>query len=502
MIKLDPSFAVGRFCIKIRVSSHDPDVINHQTSNLPNPEMVTLLEHCRIGPPSAAAEVSLPVTFFDMIWLYFHPIQRLLFYEFSCSNSHFLETIVPNLKASLSLTLKHFTPLAGNLVHPLIGSSKPVFQYKPGDSVSLTIAEANEAFDFNYLTGNQPRDSDDFYGFVPELPPEKIELDSKIIPLLALQVTLFPNAGICIGFTNHHSIGDASSIVGFIKAWSSVTKFVGDEQFLSGNSLPFYDRSVIKDPSGLATKFWNQMSIFKIESLPLNFPTNKVRATYILLESDIKKLKDLVIFKRPTLVHASSFTVTTAYVWTCLVKATAATTGDETDGEGTEYFAFAVDARRRLNPPAPPTYFGNCLGLVYTESTHEQLKGNDGFLIAAELIGELISKKVNNKEEILKDAENWISYFGELLNERISGVAGSPKFDLYDTDYGWGNPKKFESVSIDGDGSMSLCKSREFEGGLEIGLSLSKPKMDAFAPIFFGGLHADDSMPINPKENF
>ncbi|KAL2496906.1 putative serine/threonine-protein kinase WNK4 [Forsythia ovata] len=41
-----------------------------------------------------------------------------------------------------------------------------------------------------------------------------------------------------------------------------------------------------------------------------------------------------------------------------------------------------------------------------------------------------------------------------------------------------------EAVSIDGDNAISLCKSRESEGGLEVGLSLDKTKMDAFAAIF------------------
>ncbi|KAI3444671.1 hypothetical protein Pfo_001336 [Paulownia fortunei] len=448
------------------------------------------LHQCRIPPTGEVTEILLLLTHFDMEWLHFHPLHRVLFYEFPCSVTHFTNTIVPNLKKSLSLTLKHYFPLAGNLVYPL-SSGMPVLRYRVGDSVSLTIAESNRVSDFYNLSGHQTREADEFYACVPQLPSAITESGSKIIPLLALQVTLFPETGMCIGITSNHVVGDASSISDFIKAWGWSTKFGGDEQFLAGKSKPFFDRSVIKDPSGLAIKRWNHMKMRKIESPPSRFsiPTNRVRATYVLTRDDIKKLKNFVLDRRPNLVHLSSFTVASSLMWTCLVKSEAAC-GERIDDGEPEYFCFPADARSRCNPPLPPTYFGNCLASGFlVESTHGQLKGNEGFLIAAELIGELIRKKVNNREEIFRGAEEWLSKYEALAGKRIFGVAESSKFDIYDADYGWGRPMKFESVSIDGDRySMSLVKSRDFEGGLEIGLSLPMILMDAFAGFFADGL--------------
>ncbi|XP_057807429.1 malonyl-coenzyme:anthocyanin 5-O-glucoside-6'''-O-malonyltransferase-like [Salvia miltiorrhiza] len=454
----------------------------------------TILERCRVAPPlegAAAAEQILPLTFFDMPWLYFHPIHRLLFYKFPCSKTHFLETIVPNFKYSLSQTLKHFFPVAGSCIYPLNSEKIPELRYVPGDSVSVTIAEASEAHDLNRLTGNQPRVADEFYAFFSELPQPERSPESEFdkIPLFTAQITLFPDAGVCVGFNNHHIVGDASSIVSFIKAWCSVAKLGSDDEFSSSSdSLPLYDRSVVSDQSGLLNHYWNQMSTSKVLSLPLKFPLNKVRATYILQKRDVQKLRDFVQSKKPHLTHLSSFTITSAYVWTSLVKS-AAESGDKVADDEPEYFAFAVDSRQRMDPPVPAAYFGNCVGMAVAISTHAELKGGDGFLIAVELIGDVIGNKVNKKGELLRDADEWLSKFGGMIGKRMFGVAGSPKFDLYDADFGWGNPNKFESVSIDGDGSMSLCKSREFDGGLEIGMSLSKEKMDAFANIFSDGLN-------------
>ncbi|KAL0287554.1 UNVERIFIED_CONTAM: Phenolic glucoside malonyltransferase 1, partial [Sesamum radiatum] len=444
------------------------------------PTAAGVLERCDIRPSaSTTSELTLPLLHFDITWLYFHPVQRLLFFDFPCSKAEFLETVVPKLKESLHQTLNHFLPLAGNIVHPL-NSGRPFSRFVDGDSVSLTIAETDK--DFDYLTGNHPRVADEFYACVPQLPPAKHNPDDVILPVLALQITLFPDRGVCLGITNHHAIGDASSIVRFIKAWASVNRSSGDSKLIDDKLLPFYDRTSVEDPEGLDSIYWNLIKQSRaVESPPISFPLNKVRSTFILTKDDVQKLKHFVLERRPGM-HITAFTVTCALVWVCLVKVDAAT--ETLADDEPEYVGFAADCRGRLSPPLPAEYFGNCLAFVKAESTHGLLKGKDGFLFAVQSLGEAIQKTVYNEKGILDGAENWPREFGKLIGKRLFGVAGSPRFDLYDVDYGWGRPKKFESASIDGDTSMSLCKSRDFEGGLEIGLSRSKEKIDAFAAIF------------------
>lgn len=454
---------------------------------------LSVLQRCSVVPASGAAEQRLPLTYFDMFWLYFHPIERLLFYQHPCSATDFIDNIVPHLKNSLSQTLSHYLPLAGNLLHPL-DSGIPELRYSSGDSVSVTFAESSEPTRFNYLTRNHAREADEFHLFVPQLPESTTYSEYKKIPLLAIQVTHFPEVGIVIGVTNHHVAGDASSIVGFLKAWSSTAKLGGEGEFdhLARNkALPFYDRSVIRDPTARAEIYWNQMRSYKLgESQPGAItPTNKVRATFILQKSDIEKLKKLVLDRQPDSIHLSSFTVTIAYFWSC-VDRSSAEAGEEIGDDDTEFFGFAVDARGRVDPPLPAAYFGNCLGFVAVESRHGVIRGEDGFFVAAKLVGELIRDKVNKKGELLSDADEWLVKLAPLLSKRCFGVAGSPKFDVYGVDFGWGKAVKYEAVSIDADPnvSISLCKSRDFEGGLELGVSMPKRAMDAFAAVFNHGL--------------
>ncbi|KAL8497421.1 hypothetical protein ACS0TY_020929 [Phlomoides rotata] len=446
--------------------------------------MTILLEKCRIPPPpGAAAELTVPLSFLDIIWLHSNPVRRVLFYDYPCSNPHFVETIVPELKESLSLTLHNYLPVAGNLLYPSDTEKKHVIRYVTGDSVLLIITESSN--DFDELVGNHAKDADQFYDLVPQMPPMIDDPDYKIVPILALQLTLFPDRGVCLGITNLHILGDASSTFRFLSAWASSNKFNDHE----GESLPLFDRSVMKDSLRIGSIFWEAMgkdpSPFKTGSFPLPLPTNWVRATYVLTLDDIKKLKKMVLEKRPSVVQVSSFMVTISYVWSCLVKSG----NEEVAGDLAEFLIFAVDVRGWVDPPVPANYFGNCIGNGMAKIEHEKLVGEEGFLIVVEAIVEQINNRVNKKNELLRGAENWIPQMKKYLGIRAMGVAGSPKFDASDIDFGWGKARKVEVVHLDGEKYvMSISKSREFEGGLEIGLSLPKEMIEAFASIFAQGL--------------
>lgn len=444
---------------------------------------MNVLERCQIAPPDAAAELLLPFTFFDMIWLNFLPVRRLLFYEFPCSNSHFISTIIPNLKRSLSQALNYFPPFAGKFSYPSSSSPNfPELQFSTGDSVPVVFAEADD--DLGYLIGNGPRDADKFHHLLPELQPAVHAADARLIPILAVLVTLFPNRGVSVGLTYHHVVGDGSTTVNFIKSWSSICRTGGDADFLASKSLhPLHDRRLSNSP--LTEKFWNDFRGTGFRDSPPIHPQGKVRATFVMEEANILKLKTLVAAAPGSCRHISTFAVVCGYVWSCLVKSGAAV-GEE---DGTDYMTFAADFRNRLDPPLPAEYFGNCVGPVFAKSPRSRLIGEGGFVAAAKLIGEAVYEKFyGGEEDVLGGAGDWASDLAAVEWSRSTGTAGSPRFDVYDTDFGWGRPSKFEFISIDRDGSMSLCKSRDSEKDLEIGLSLPKMKMDAFVTIFNDGL--------------
>ncbi|KAF5754440.1 putative anthocyanin 6''-O-malonyltransferase [Helianthus annuus] len=447
---------------------------------------LTVLDCSRISPPPATiGHRSLPLTFFDITWLLFPPIHHLFFYHFPHSKSHFMETVVPNLKHSLSITLQHYFPFVSNLVVFPNDSSvtkKPEIQHVESDSVAVTFAECT--LDFSDLTGNHPRKCENFYPLVPPLGSANKVSDYVTLPLFSVQVTYFPNSGISIGLTNHHCLGDANTRFGFLKAWTSVYISGGDQSFLKNGSPPVYDRLVgIPKLDEIRLKETRLEGFYQPPSL--GGPSDRVRATFVLARTHINGLKKQVLTQLPSLEYVSSFTVTCGYIWSCIVKSFVKV-GEKKGEDELEQFILAVGCRSRLDPPLPATYFGNCSAPCVITIKHGELIGENGFVIAAKVIGEGISKMVKNKEGILKDAERWHDDF--KIPARKMGVSGTPKLDFYNIDFGWGKPIKYEVVSIDYSGSVSISACKESAQDLEIGVSFPCMQMEAFAKIFNDGL--------------
>ncbi|XP_060674884.1 anthocyanin 5-aromatic acyltransferase-like [Ziziphus jujuba] len=94
-------------------------------------------------------EFTFQLTFLDTFYLKFHLGEFLVFYSFINSNPSSFASVLSTLKHSLSFILLNFLPLAGNLIRPPY-SQKPFLLYKPGDAISLTLAESDT--DFNHVS--------------------------------------------------------------------------------------------------------------------------------------------------------------------------------------------------------------------------------------------------------------------------------------------------------------------------------------------------------------
>ncbi|CAH1436247.1 unnamed protein product [Lactuca virosa] len=327
------------------------------------------------------------------------------------------------------------------------GERKPEIRHVEGDSVSVTFVECD--LDFNDLTGYHPRNCDMFYPLVPLLGRATKVSDYLTVPLFSVQVTLFPNSGISIGLTNHHSLCDASTRYNFLKAWSSIAKHGTDEFFLASKSLPFYER-VITYPSSLDELCLNIPGIpaINMEYQPphLVSPTDKVRATIVLTQDTSIGLRN--------------------------------GNGDD----DLERFVCAVDWRSRLDPPVPQTYFGNCVGASITPTIKSTiLAGENGFLTAAELFGKALSETLKKKNGVIEDGETLI----KTAFMPIPGlsVSGTPRTKIYDVDFGWGKPKKHETISIDYNSSISVNASKESHADIEIGST--NVDLSTRSPFFF-----------------
>ncbi|XP_022774055.1 phenolic glucoside malonyltransferase 1-like [Durio zibethinus] len=152
---------------------------------------VKILQITRVNPSSnsakSAKEFSLPLTFFDIYWLKFPPVDCVYFYQLSKSTSspsYFYSKILPRLKHSLSLALVHYIPLAGNLIWPS-DSPKPIILYTPNDGISLTITESN-VDNFEIVSSNRMHKAKELH---PLSSHDLLMSDDKAA-LISLQITL------------------------------------------------------------------------------------------------------------------------------------------------------------------------------------------------------------------------------------------------------------------------------------------------------------------------
>ncbi|GMY29691.1 Transferase domain-containing protein [Fagus crenata] len=461
---------------------------------------VKVLEQSHVSPPPGSVPTtSLPLTFLDIPWFLFSTMQRVFFYELPYpTTNHFTQTILPNLKHSLSLALQLFFPLAAKLRLPPL-PHMPHILYTEGDSVLLTIAESR--CDFNHLIGNHARDVRESHPLVPKLlPPAISELDNtQVLPdLLAIQVTVFPNSGISIGITFSHLVADGRAFHHFMKSWACIyRKSIGDLTCLDKSVvLPFLSRDVIEieDPNGfklssMMKEYWSTWAeVWREGTSPIadSVLSDKVRATFVLSRAQIGRLKSWVSIQymnnnEQETLYVSTFVVVCAIIWVCMIKTEDSEISDLLHNDMLCYFCFVADIRNRHGVAVPATYFGNYLAVCFAQAKRKELMVENGIVTAVKAIG----KKVQELESgAFREAEKWMSGIKEVLESGpFVSVAGSPKLGVYETNFGWGRPKKSEVLHIDDSKSISLAESRDEEGGIEVGLALSRSKMENFKAI-------------------
>ncbi|KAL0717958.1 hypothetical protein Bca4012_067280 [Brassica carinata] len=444
----------------------------------------------RIGPATDPSRDSvdpliLPLTFLDLRWVRSYPSQQVIFYELPELSCEFFHSVVlPKLERSLSLALRHYIPLAGHLTWNQ-QDPKPRVVVFGHDTVKLTIAESNA--DFLLVSGKGLRLQSELRVLVPKL---SISCDSA--SLYALQITLFPNQGFCIGLAEHHVLKDGTGSIMFIKAWAHICKSLEDGAMtlpsLPKEFTPIIDRTLISVRPSFESKILESMSYFSDEKdgkrtmkpPPVGEISNDlVRITLELTQENVEKLKEHVMREstrtQPEL-HLSTFVIINAYVWSCLLKARGV------DEERPLRFMYAADCRNRLD--IPKRYLGNCVVLIncFGYKTNK-LMGTDGFINAVEILSDSV-KGLGSQgtEELL---ESYIDGMKLLHPDtHVESVSGSNRLGFYRADFGWGKPVNHELVSIDQYPAYSMWERRDETGGAEIGAKVAgECEWQACAPL-------------------
>ncbi|XP_072150113.1 phenolic glucoside malonyltransferase 1 [Setaria viridis] len=130
-----------------------------------------------------------------------------------------------------------------------------------------------------------------------------------------------------------------------------------------------------------------------------------------------------------------------------------------------------------MKPPFPEKYIGNCVGPAFGMAPRGELAaaGVGGLFTACAAVASAIDEAVRDIGTSSMDA--WMDRVRESV--AALSVAGSPRFHVYELDFGFGRPVKVDIVSVARTGAVAVGESRSSTGGMEFGVSLQPAGMES-----------------------
>lgn len=365
------------------------------------------------------------------------------------ANQHF-DSVVELLKKSLSEALLHFYPLAGRLRT----SSDGVVYIDCNDGGVDFIEAAAPDVDSQEITEAE----------VGPVVRQLFALDGasnlngRFLPLLVVQVTKLRD-GIFIGFSINHAVVDGTSLWHFINSWADLCRGTA-----TISHPPLHSRCF--DIKGSCAV----LSLPKTQTIEKFCPPALSEKIFHFSKETICKLKNRANRMNPEgPIIISSFQALSAHIWQAITRARGLPPDEPTT------FKLAVNCRHRLNPPLPYSYFGNAIQIVSTTVTAGELLACD-IGAAAGLLRRIISphrdgniraelQKYNQRPTVLK--------LDPTIRDNSVMMGSSPRFPMYDNDFGWGRPVCVRSGWANKfDGKMSAYPEREGGGGVNIEICL------------------------------
>ncbi|XP_009799023.1 putative acetyltransferase At3g50280 [Nicotiana tabacum] len=464
-------------------------------------EAVTLLSKCTIFPSQKSSLSDLKLSVSDLPMLSTHYIQKGgLFTRPPFSITDLLSL----LKRSLSQTLTQFPPLAGRLV---TDSDGYVYISCNGAGAGFIHAAANHIFVRDVIGSID----------VPDLVKEFFTFDRTVSyqghfnPLLAVQVTELAD-GIFIGCSVNHAVIDGTSLWNFFNTFAELTRgvkritrqpdFSRDSVLISPAVLKLPDggpkvtfsldaplrerifsfsrESILrlKDKTNNNHK-WNvdgEIDIAELMGKQSNDPIKKSDGkvtTLTWLRNAVRKTETEGITENQT-AEISSFQSLCALLWRAVTRARKFHASKMTT------FRMAVNCRHRLQPKLHPLYFGNAIQSIPTYASAGEVLSHDLRWCAEQLNKNV---KVHDNDMVRKYVEDWESdprcfplgnFDGAMLT-----MGSSPRFPMYDNDFGWGRPIAVLSGRANKfDGKISAFPGREGGGSVDLEVVLAPETMD------------------------
>lgn len=384
-----------------------------------------------------------------------------------------VDSLVSILKLSLSKTLSHFPALAGRLttdpaghVHILCNDS----------GVEFVHARAKHLFLDDILSPlDVPICFREFFAF-----DNTLSYSGHHKPLAAVQVTEIGD-GIFIGLTVNHAVTDGTSFWNFFNTFAEITK--GSKKI--SKSPDFRRDTVFNSPAILRFPKGGPSATFSgdepLRERIFHFTREsilklKLKANQKLITNGVTDGKITELFKtgkiNPT-DEISSFQSLCAQLWRSVTRAR------NLDKTKPTTFRMAVNCRHRLEPRLEPLYFGNAIQSIPTVALVGDVLSNDLPWSADLLHQNVVAHDDATVRRGVKDWESNPRLFPLGNPDGASITMGSsPRFPMYDNDFGWGRPVAVRSGKANKfDGKISAFPGRDGDGSVDLEVVLAPATM-------------------------
>lgn len=170
----------------------------------------------------------------------------------------------------------------------------------------------------------------------------------------------------------------------------------------------------------------------------------------------------------------STFQSLSAHVWSAVTRARQLNPEDYT------VFTVFIDCRKRLENPMPDSYFGNLIQAIFTVTSAGLLLANPPEFGAA-LIQKAIeghdAKAIQGRNEEWEKNPKIFEYKDAGIN--CVAVGSSPRFKVYEVDFGFGKPESVRSGTNNRfDGMLYLYPGKSGGRSIDVEISLEASAME------------------------
>ncbi|KAL8158608.1 hypothetical protein V2J09_000145 [Rumex salicifolius] len=435
---------------------------------------IRAISECYIKPNQIVEESKKPFYLgsFELMQLSQCHLQiGLLFPELpSKDNDGSMDSFFEKLKDSLSSTLAHFFPLAGQFVTEIDEEKHESFVFVdcnkgPGAKFIRAVLDnvtVNDIVSPTYVPTTLVQSLFQL-GQIPT------NYDGHNEPLLVAQITELVN-GIFFGVSINHSIVDGSSFWHFVSCWSEM--FRSNPTTLS--RPPNYDRwfpegygPIINFPYTHPDEFINRYKINENDP-----PIREV--IFHFSQESIESLKEKANEECGGEIKISSFQALSALLWRSIIRSWGAGMDEN------NMCIFIVNARQRVKPPLSPNYFGSFIDASFnTIKVSELLDKSLGSVAAIfhKAVVDFDDRHVH--DQFIRWAKSPVFYPPLGAGLKLLLISGSQREDAFSVDFGLGKAVALRTASNKYDGKVVFRPARDGKGSANIEVCLSQDAMVA-----------------------